>query len=87
MQALNDNELFRVINCTLAYDIRQCLITTHEGTSQVKKAKVDLFNSQYDSFYMLNSESIDQMFTWFTITYGLVSLGNLISNDQKCERF
>jgi len=84
MQALNDDALSRVIDCTSAYDIWQCLITIHEGTSQVKKAKIDLLNSQYDSFYILDCKSINQMLTQFTvITNGLVSLGKPISNDQK----
>ena len=42
MQAINDDDLSRVINCTSACDIWQCLIITHEGTSQVKK--VNLLN-------------------------------------------
>jgi len=55
------------------------MITTHEGNTQVK---IDLINSQYDSFYMLDSESIDNMLTRFTIiTNGLISLGKLIDND------
>jgi len=37
LQALNYDEVSRVINCTCAYSIWQLLITTYEGTSQVKK--------------------------------------------------
>ena len=44
MQALNDDDLSWVINCTSAYDICQCLITTHKGTSQAKKTKINLLN-------------------------------------------
>jgi len=39
------------------------LITIHESTIQVKKAKIDLLSSQYDSFYMFDGESIDEMLT------------------------
>jgi len=39
------------------------LITTHEGIIQVKKTKIDLLSSQYDSFYMLDGELIDDMLT------------------------
>ena len=50
----------------------------------MKKAKFDLLNSQYDRFYMIDCESIDEILIWFTaITNGIVSLGKLISNDQK----
>ena len=42
------------------------LIVTHEGTSQVKRAKIDLLRSQYESFRMQENESIDDMITKFT---------------------
>ena len=46
----------------------------------MKKVKIDLLNSQYDSSYMLDGESIDDMLTRFTtITNGLISLGKLIA--------
>ena len=41
LQVLNDDDISRIINCTCAHDTWQVLITTHEGTSQVKKAKID----------------------------------------------
>ena len=41
LQALNDDDIFRVINCTSTFNIWQNLITTHEGTAQMKKAKID----------------------------------------------
>ena len=75
MQALSGDDLSRAIICTSAYDIWHNLIITHEGTSQVKKVKIDLLNSQYGSFYMFDNETIDSMLTRFTaITNGLVSL-------------
>ena len=52
LQALNDDDLTRVIYCESAYSVWQTLITTHEGTSQVKRAKVDLLMSQYENFTM-----------------------------------
>ena len=87
LQDLNDDDVFRVINCTCAYDIWQVLITTHEGTSQVKKSKIDFLNSQYDSFHMFDDESIEDMLTRFTtIANGLISLGKPIDNDQKVRK-
>ena len=41
LQVLNDDDISRVIRCTCAYDIWHNLITTHEGTIQVKKVKID----------------------------------------------
>ena len=58
-QAFNDDDLSRVINCKSAFEVWNDLIITHEGTSQVKRSKIDLLRSQYENFYMLENESID----------------------------
>jgi len=56
----------------------------HQGTFQVKRSKIDLLRSQYENFYMLDSESIDEMLTRFTkITNRLSSLGDAIDYDQN----
>ena len=63
------------------------MIITHGGTSQVKHSKIDFLRSQYENFYMLDNESIDEMLTHFTkITNGLSSLGNSIDNDLKVKK-
>ena len=55
-------------------------MVTHEETSQVKRAKIDLLCSQYENFTM----PIDDMVTKFTkITNDLAFLGDAIDNDQK----
>jgi len=45
IQALNDDDIVRVIHCKLAYEILSYLVITHEGTSQVKRSKIDLLRS------------------------------------------
>ena len=60
-QALNDDELVRVIYCKSAYEIWSHLVVTYEGTSQVKRAKIDLLRSQYENFTIHENESIDDM--------------------------
>jgi len=76
-----------VINCKSAYEAWNDLIITHEGTSQVKRSKIDLFRSKYENFYMLENECIDEMLTRFTkITNGLFSLGDTIDNNQKIRK-
>jgi len=86
-QVLNDDDLSYVINCKSAYEVWNNLIITHEGTSQVKWSKIDLLRSQYEIFYMLDNESIDEILTYFTkITNGLSSLGDEIDNDQKVRK-
>ena len=42
LQALNDDDIVRVIHCKSAYEIWTHLVVTHEGPSQVKRAKIDL---------------------------------------------
>ena len=86
-QALNEDDLSRIINCKSAFEVWNVLIVTHEGTSQVKRSKIDLLRSQYENFYMLENESIDDMLTRFTkITNALSSLGDTIDNDQKIRK-
>ena len=88
LTSLNEDDLTRVIHCQSAYEIWQHVLVTNEGTSQVKRAKIDLLRSQYESFKMLDDESIDCMITRFTkITNALSSLGDDISNDQKAVSY
>jgi len=84
LQAFNDDDIARFIYCKSAYEIWSHLVVSHEGTSQVKRAKIDLICSQYENFTMHENEFIDDMVTKFTkITNDLASLGNAINNDQK----
>jgi len=86
-QTLNDDDLSHVINYKSSYEVWNDLIITHEGTSQVKRSKVDLLHSQYDNFYMFENECVDEMFTRFTkITNSISSLGDTIDNDQKIQK-
>jgi len=85
LQALNDDDTSRVTHCKFVYEIWTHILVTHEGTSQVNKAKIDLLRSQHENFTMQENESIDDMVTKFTKkkTNGLASLGDSIDNDQK----
>ena len=53
LQALNDNDIARVIHYKSAYEIWTHLVVTQEGTSQVKRVKIDLLYSQYENFTCL----------------------------------
>jgi len=87
LQALNDDDIARVIHCKSAYEIWIHLVVTHEGTSQVKIAKIDLLRFQYENFTMHKNDIIDDMVTRFTkIINSLSSLGNAIDNDQKVRK-
>jgi len=87
LQALNDDDIARVIHCKSAYEIWTHLVVTHEGTSQVQRAKIDFLRSQYGNFTMHDNDSIDDMVTRFTkITNDLSSLGDTIDNYQKVRK-
>jgi len=79
---LNNDDIARVIHCKSIYEIWSHLVVIHEGTSQVKRAKIDLLRSQYENFAMHDNDSIDDMIIRFTkITNCLSSLGDAIDND------
>jgi len=87
LQALNDDDISRVINCKSAYEICNNLVVTYEATSQLKKAKIDLLCSQYENFNINDNKTVDDMITIFTkITDGLSSFGDSIDNDQKIRK-
>ena len=87
LQTLNDDDIGRVIYCKFTYEIWSYLVVTHEGTSQVKRAKIDLLHSQYENFAIHDNDSIDNMVTMFSkITNGLTSLDDAIDNDQKVRK-
>jgi len=87
LQALNDDDIVRVIHCKSAYDIWTHLVVTHEKISQVKRVKIDLLRSQYKNFTMHDNDTIDDMVIRFTkITNGLTSLGDAIDKDQKVRK-
>jgi len=43
--ALNEDDLTRVIHYKFTYEIWQHLLVAHEGTTQVRRAKIDLLCS------------------------------------------
>ena len=54
LQALNDDDIVRVIRRKSTHEIWSHLVVTHEGTSQVKKVKIDLLHSQYKKFSIID---------------------------------
>ncbi|XP_077232415.1 uncharacterized protein LOC143869739 [Tasmannia lanceolata] len=63
------------------------LETTHEGTTQAKKSKVNMLISDFENFEMHESESISDMFTRFTnIVNELNALGKTYTNYESVQR-
>nr|GEV06028.1 UBN2 domain-containing protein [Tanacetum cinerariifolium] len=73
--ALPRKEYERIFMCKTAKEIRDTLLITHQGNSQVKDNKIDLLVQQYEQFTIPKEESIDNDFARFnTIITSLKAL-------------
>jgi len=54
-----DNNMFRLIKqCTMSKDAWEILKTTHEGTTKVKSARLQLLTTKFENLRMLEDERI-----------------------------
>ena len=61
--------------------------TAHEGTTQVKKSKIDNLNRQYELFRMAEGITIQEMHTKFTaIINEIYSLDEVIPNRKAVRK-
>ncbi|GJU92280.1 hypothetical protein Tco_1304703 [Tanacetum coccineum] len=68
-------EYERIFMCKTVKEIWDTLLITHQGNSQVKDNKIDLFVQQYEQFTIPEEESIDNAFARFnTIITSLKAL-------------
>ncbi|XP_020963589.1 uncharacterized protein LOC107607685 [Arachis ipaensis] len=65
--AISFEEYRRVSRCTTRKKIWDKFQITHEGTTIVKKIRIDMLNREYEIFSMKKGESIDEMFERFNI--------------------
>ncbi|XP_077247958.1 uncharacterized protein LOC143887696 [Tasmannia lanceolata] len=71
----------------MAREIWTTLEITHEGTTQVKKSKVNMLISDFEALEMHEGESISDMFTMFTnIVNELNALGKTYTNYELVQR-
>ncbi|GJX44367.1 hypothetical protein Tco_0261043 [Tanacetum coccineum] len=85
--ALPKKEYERIF-CKTAKDIWQSLIITHQGNSQVKDNKIDLFVQQYEQFTILEEEFINNGFARFnTIITSLKALDEGFSSKNYVRKF
>ncbi|XP_070010442.1 uncharacterized protein [Nicotiana sylvestris] len=80
------DEYNRISACQSAKDIWEALQTTYEGTTQVKKSKIDMLTTKYELFRMKDNESIQDMHTRFTIINELHSLGEVIPRNNLLKK-
>ena len=85
--ALGVDEFFRVSNCKTAQEMWDTLQVTHEGTSEVKRARINTLTHEYELFRMNQGESIQEMQKRFThIVNHLASLGKTFSNEDLINK-
>ncbi|GJZ99196.1 hypothetical protein Tco_0671747 [Tanacetum coccineum] len=74
--------------CKNTKEIWETLLITHQGNSQVKDNKIDLFVQQYEQFTILEEESIDNAFARFkTIITSLKTLVEGFSSKNYVREF
>ncbi|GAV89529.1 UBN2 domain-containing protein, partial [Cephalotus follicularis] len=63
------------------------LEVTYEGTNQVKESKISMLVHEYELFFMLDNESVSDMFTRFTtIINSLKNLGKSYSYQELVRK-
>ena len=62
---LTQIEFYKVINITCAKNLWGYLEVTHEGTNQVKKSKINMLVTDFETFFMKSNEAIDEFFNMF----------------------
>ncbi|GAV89759.1 zf-CCHC domain-containing protein/DUF4219 domain-containing protein/UBN2 domain-containing protein, partial [Cephalotus follicularis] len=85
--ALDKTEYNLVRRCTFAHEVWKLLILTHEGTEQVKNAKLAILNRDYELFKMQPNESIKNLYNRLLyITNGLLGLGKVFGQDELVRK-
>ncbi|GAV88846.1 zf-CCHC domain-containing protein/UBN2 domain-containing protein, partial [Cephalotus follicularis] len=85
--ALDKTEYNLVRRCTSAHEVWKLLILTHEGTEQVKNAKLALLNRDYELFKMQPNESIKNLYNrLLEFTNGFLGLGKVFGQDELVRK-
>ncbi|GJV10834.1 hypothetical protein Tco_1352375 [Tanacetum coccineum] len=86
--ALPRREYERVFMCKTTKEVWHTLIITHQGNSQVKNCKIDLFIQEYEKFLISHEETIDSGFTRFNaIVTSLKSLDPDYSSKNHVRKY
>ena len=81
--ALNLDEFFRVSQCSSAKEMWDILEVTHEGTSDVKRARKHALIQEYELFRMQAGETIADVQKRFThIVNHLIGLGKIFDKEE-----
>ncbi|KAF7824928.1 DUF4219 domain-containing protein/UBN2 domain-containing protein [Senna tora] len=82
-----NSSLFKFIcKCSSAKEMWEKLQGMYEETEEVRKSRIYMLNSQYESFRMEEGEGVEEMFGRFeTIVYELEFLGKCFSEGVKLK--
>jgi len=81
------DEYNQISSCQDAKSIWETLQIAHEGTTQVKKSKIDNLNKQYELFRMTKGETIQDIYTRFTaIINEIYSWREVIPNEKAVTK-
>lgn len=85
--SLSIDEFYRVSNCTTAKEMWDTLKLTHEGTTEVKRARMNTLTHEYELFRMKSGESIQDMQKRFIhIINHLRALGKTFNNEDLINK-
>ncbi|CAJ2652972.1 unnamed protein product [Trifolium pratense] len=85
--ALSMDEFYRVSNCSTAKEMWDTLQVTHEGTPEVKRARMNTLTRDYELFRMKSEENIKDMQTRFIhIVNHLRALGKTFNNEDLINK-
>ncbi|GJU45284.1 hypothetical protein Tco_1202550 [Tanacetum coccineum] len=86
--ALPKKEYEKIFMCDTTQNIWDSLITTHQGNTQIKDYKIDLFVQKYEEFFITDDETIDCAFSRFnTIITSLKALDESFSSRNHVRKF
>ena len=81
--ALNSDEFFRISACSTAKEAWDLIQVTHEGTPEVRRARKNTLIQEYETFRMLQGESVMDMQKRFThIINHLKGLGKVFVEEE-----
>src|ERR1044072_9236651 len=85
--ALGFDDYFQVSHCATAKEIWDALQVTHEGTNDVKLARINTLSQEFDLFHMKHGETIADMQKRFThIINNLHTLGHATPNAAATNK-
>jgi hypothetical protein len=82
------NEFFRISTYTTKKEIWDAFVETHEGTSKVKRSRLNILSQEYELLQIQPGESILNLQKRFVhLTNHLKMLGKTLTNDELILKY